>query len=89
MYRLFEDDNMRTITFSFEVPLTTMQRVLVGFNQLAGTVSDSDFFHLNLLARMPYGIVGICSLAHSIRLQCDCRNAFVDKTLQVGIDRMR
>ena len=82
MCALFEDDSLKTITFWFGVHLATMQRVLVGFNQLAGTVSDSDFFDLTLLARTPYGIVGIRSFEHSIRLQYNCRNGFVDKTLQ-------
>ena len=82
MYALFEDDNLKTITLWVVVPSATMQKDLDGLNHLANTVSDSDFFDLTLLAITPYGIVGIRSFEHSIRLQYNCRNGFVDKTLQ-------
>ena len=89
IYALFEDDNLKTNTFWVGIPLATMQRDLVGLSQLAGTVLASDFLNPTLLARMSYGIVGIRSFARSIRLQSNCRIALIDKTLQVGISRMR
>ena len=59
-----------------------MQRGLIGLTPLAGTLSDSDFFDLTLLAGTLSGIVGILSFEHSVRLQRSGQNASGDRTLQ-------